>query len=73
MLAPTTVAKQVPMHDVAMVGDDLQADIGGAQAIGIRGFMVRTGKFRADEVEASPIVPDRVIDSVASLPGLLLG
>ncbi len=58
---------------VAMVGDDLQADVGGAQAIGIRGFMVRTGKFRAAEVEASDVIPDRVIDSVASLPGLLLG
>ena len=33
------------LTDVAMVGDDLQADIGGSQAIGIRGFMVRTGKF----------------------------
>lgn len=59
--------------DVAMVGDDLRADIGGAQAIGIRGFMVRTGKFRADEVEASEIAPERVIESVAALPDLLLG
>ncbi len=58
---------------VAMVGDDLQADVGGAQAIGMRGFLVRTGKFRAAEVEASDVIPDRVIDSVASLPGLLLG
>lgn len=66
-------AMDLGMAEVAMVGDDLQADIGGAQALGIQGFMVRTGKFRAAEVEASPIVPDRVIDSVASLPGLLLG
>jgi len=61
------------LPEVAMVGDDLQADIGGSQAIGIRGLMVRTGKYRAAEVEASDIVPDRVVDSVASLPGLLLG
>jgi HAD superfamily hydrolase (TIGR01458 family) len=66
-------AMGLAITEVAMVGDDLQADIGGAQALGIRGFMVRTGKFRAAEVEASPIVPDRMIDSVASLPGLLLG
>jgi phospholysine phosphohistidine inorganic pyrophosphate phosphatase len=59
--------------ELAMVGDDLLADISGSQAIGIRGFMVRTGKYRAAEVEASEVVPDRVIDSVASLPGLLLG
>jgi HAD superfamily hydrolase (TIGR01458 family) len=61
------------LADVAMVGDDLQADIGGSQALGIRGFMVRTGKYRGAEVEASPIAPDRVIASVASLPELLLG
>jgi HAD superfamily hydrolase (TIGR01458 family) len=61
------------LPDVAMVGDDLLADIGGSQAIGIRGFMVRTGKFRTDEIEASRIRPDRVIASVAALPDLLLG
>jgi phospholysine phosphohistidine inorganic pyrophosphate phosphatase len=61
------------LADVAMVGDDLQADIGGSQALGIRGFMVRTGKYRRAEVEGSGIAPDRVIASVASLPGLLLG
>jgi len=59
--------------EVAMVGDDLQADIGGSQAIGIPGFMVRTGKYRTAEVEASEITPDRVIESVAALPDLLLG
>jgi phospholysine phosphohistidine inorganic pyrophosphate phosphatase len=29
-----------------MIGDDIQNDIGGAQACGIRGVQVRTGKFR---------------------------
>jgi HAD superfamily hydrolase (TIGR01458 family) len=61
------------LPDLAMVGDDLQADIGGSQALGIRGFMVRTGKFRAADVEESTITADRIIDSVASLPDLLLG
>jgi HAD superfamily hydrolase (TIGR01458 family) len=61
------------IEDVAMVGDDLQADIGGSQALGMRGFMVRTGKFRPEEIPGSRIQPDRVIDSVAALPELLLG
>jgi HAD superfamily hydrolase (TIGR01458 family) len=61
------------VSQVAMVGDDLQADIGGSQDLGIPGFMVRTGKFRAAEVDASAIRPERVIASVAALPGLLLG
>ena len=58
---------------LAMVGDDLQADIAGAQALGCRAWMVRTGKFRADELEASDVEPDRVIDSLAGLPDVLLG
>ena len=29
-----------------MVGDDIVSDIGGAQACGIRGVQVRTGKYR---------------------------
>jgi len=61
------------LSEVAMVGDDLQADIAGSQAIGIPGYMVQTGKFRAAEVEASEITPDRVLASVAALPELLLG
>ena len=60
------------LADVAMVGDDLQSDVAGSQAIGIQGFMVRMGKFRAEELNASNIEPDLVIDSVAALPGLLL-
>ena len=61
------------LTDVAMVGDDLQADVAGSQALGMRGFMVRTGKYRPDEIEGSTIQPDRLIDSVAALPQLLLG
>lgn len=61
------------LPDVAMVGDDLQADIAGAQGLGIRGIMVRTGKFRAEELESSSVRPDLVVDSIAALPDLLLG
>jgi HAD superfamily hydrolase (TIGR01458 family) len=61
------------LSDVAMVGDDLQADIAGAQAIGIQGIMVRTGKFRAEELESSEVRPDLVVDSIATLPNLLVG
>ncbi len=57
---------------VAMVGDDLLADVAGAQAAGCQGFLVRTGKFRAEELDASDVVPDLVIDSLASLPAVLL-
>lgn len=60
------------LSQVAMVGDDLQADIAGSQALGCRAFMVRTGKFTGEELASSEIEPDRIVDSVAALPALLL-
>lgn len=30
-----------------MVGDDIVSDVGGAQACGMLGIQVRTGKFRS--------------------------
>jgi len=56
---------------VAMVGDDIDNDILGAQAIGVHGILVRTGKFRPEALDAAPGVPEFVIDSIASLPDLL--
>ena len=51
-----------------MVGDDIEADVGGAQRFGLRTALVRTGKFRPDEVERSQVTPDVVLSSVADLP-----
>ncbi len=49
-----------------MVGDDIVTDIGGAQALGMRTILVRTGKFRPRDLQ-SPIKPDLIIDSIADL------
>lgn len=54
-----------------MVGDDVESDVGGAQRAGLRGVLVRTGKFREDRLCASGIVPDAIVDSIADVPGLL--
>jgi len=51
-----------------MVGDDLEADIRGAQQHGMRTVLVRTGKFRPDTVEQSGITPDGIVSSIAFLP-----
>jgi phospholysine phosphohistidine inorganic pyrophosphate phosphatase len=56
-----------PPGQVAMVGDDLWSDVAGAQAAGLRGWLVRTGKFRPEALERADVVPDRVLDSVAAL------
>jgi HAD superfamily hydrolase (TIGR01458 family) len=52
---------------VLMVGDDILTDIGGAQAAGMRGILVRTGKFRAHALETSGVRPDAVINSVGDI------
>ena len=54
-----------------MVGDDIEADIGGAQAHGMRTVLVRTGKFRPDAVEAGNVRPDGIVSSIAALPDWL--
>ncbi len=50
-----------------MVGDDIQVDIGAAQTLGLRGILVRTGKYRPTDLEQG-IEPAAVLDSVADLP-----
>jgi HAD superfamily hydrolase (TIGR01458 family) len=58
----------------AMVGDDLRADVLGAQACGLRGVQVRTGKFRPEQLDAlgpGDPRPDEIIDSFADLPAVL--
>jgi HAD superfamily hydrolase (TIGR01458 family) len=51
-----------------MVGDDLEGDCVGASRHGMRTILVRTGKFRPDEVERSSVQPDGIISSIAQLP-----
>jgi HAD superfamily hydrolase (TIGR01458 family) len=51
-----------------MVGDDLEGDVQGAQSYGIKSVLVRTGKFRPDEVERSRVQPDGIVSSIAQLP-----
>lgn len=59
-----------PAH-VLVVGDDIESDIGGAQGAGMRGVLVRTGKYRDALVARSEVRPDAIIDSIAALPGWL--
>ena len=54
-----------------MVGDDVEGDVRGAQRYGMRTVLVRTGKFRPDEVEELGVVPEGIVSSVAQLPDWL--
>jgi HAD superfamily hydrolase (TIGR01458 family) len=55
----------------AMVGDDIETDVGGAVGAGLAGVLVRTGKYRADAVASSGIEPTATVDSIADVPELL--
>jgi HAD superfamily hydrolase (TIGR01458 family) len=55
----------------AMVGDDVESDIGGAMRAGLAGILVRTGKYREDAVQASGVAPSATVDSIADVPSLL--
>lgn len=61
----------VTPEETVVIGDDLEADAGGALAAGCGGVLVRTGRFRPEQFEKSNIRPDRVLDSLAGLPDLL--
>ena len=53
-------------RDVLMVGDDIQADVAGAQKAGMRGCLVKTGKFRPSDLKGK-IQPHTVLHSIADL------
>jgi HAD superfamily hydrolase (TIGR01458 family) len=61
----------VPSETTVMIGDDLEADVGGAKAAGCAGVLVRTGKFRPDQLEKIKVNPDLILDSLADLPNVL--
>jgi HAD superfamily hydrolase (TIGR01458 family) len=54
-------------EQILMIGDDIEADIGGAQAAGLKAALVKTGKFRAPDLQHT-VRPEVVLDSVADLP-----
>jgi HAD superfamily hydrolase (TIGR01458 family) len=58
-------------EETIVIGDDLEADIGGALAAGCGGVLVRTGKFRPAQIENPSVFPDRTLDSLADVAELL--
>jgi ribonucleotide monophosphatase NagD (HAD superfamily) len=54
-------------REAVLIGDDIVGDVQGAQRVGVRGILVRTGKFRASDL-AGEVRPDAVLDSIADFP-----
>lgn len=58
-------------EQVVMIGDDIRTDIQGAHNAGMRSILVRTGKFREDDLKIANIKPTHIIDSIAQLKNIL--
>ena len=56
-------------EECAVVGDDIESDVLGGMRAGLYGVLVRTGKFREEDLRKGS--PDLVIESVAVLPEVL--
>jgi len=54
-----------------MIGDDLVNDIEGAQKVGIKSGLVKTGKYRQEILNQSQVKPDFILSSISELPSLL--
>lgn len=61
----------LPGSQVAMVGDDIEADIAGGKDAGLKTILVKTGKYRLEAVQKSGVRPDKIIESIADLPYIL--
>ena len=61
----------LPATELAVVGDDLRTDVAGALAVGAKGVLVRTGKFREADLDDPDLQPTVVLDSIADLPACL--
>jgi HAD superfamily hydrolase (TIGR01458 family) len=61
----------VGASEAVMVGDDLVSDVLGAQALGMTGALVRTGKFRPSDLVGGGPAPDHVLEDIGALPALI--
>ncbi|MFN8487637.1 MAG: TIGR01458 family HAD-type hydrolase [Caldilineaceae bacterium] len=57
---------KLPANRVAMIGEDIETDIRGAQLMGMHGWLVKTGRFRKEDLSRG-IWPNRVLDSIAEI------
>jgi HAD superfamily hydrolase (TIGR01458 family) len=59
------------INEAIIVGDDIDSDVRGGQAVGMTGVLVKTGKYRSSDLETEGPPPDHLIDDIGQLPVLL--
>ncbi len=60
-------------EEVVMIGDDAEADVGGAMAAGLQGILVQTGKYRPGQEAKLPEPPTHVVADLSAAVELLFG
>jgi len=75
---PSKAFFETALHDlncttdeILMIGDDIESDIKGAQAIGIKGVLVQTGKFLLKDLERNDVIPWKTIKSIIEIKELI--
>ena len=61
---------QLSASEAIVVGDDITSDILGAETMKMRSILVKTGKFKPNQLENPVAKPTWVLDSVSELPQL---
>lgn len=56
----------LPPSRVAVIGDDIEADVRGAQQMGMKGWLVKTGRFRKEDLGRA-IWPDKILERFADV------
>ncbi|XP_023339773.1 phospholysine phosphohistidine inorganic pyrophosphate phosphatase [Eurytemora carolleeae] len=62
----------LPAERVIMIGDDIVSDVGGAQKSGIRGVLVRSGKYTQKDENHPVVKPDLIVDNLKALVDLIV-
>ena len=57
----------LPPESVVMIGDDVEADIKGAQEAGISGVLVKTGKYRPHLAAKMNVTPDGELAEIGAI------
>ena len=54
-------------EETIMIGDDIRGDVAGAQSAGMQGILVKTGKYRPEDMQQG-IQPNAILNSIIDLP-----
>ncbi len=60
------------VENTVMIGDDVESDVAGAVNAGMRGILVKTGKYQAGDETATSPPPDFVADDLTGAAGWIL-